>query len=158
MTKAKLRFRAYFWLMDICLFFAAFGLVDWIIDPYDPGNAPGWYDILAVLVLFFNGLVPLFLMVAKFMRDDYAEGLWRRSLVILAYGVAIVPPILVIAPWVLYWSFSPFDISLPASYLAFEDFFYDQDFKAYVVIGKTWLTFMLLFVGIFQFLRWRDSR
>ncbi|MCK0128429.1 hypothetical protein [Erythrobacter sp. F6033] len=157
-TKTKLRYRAYFWLMDICLFFAAIGLVDHIIDPYDFENAPTWYHIIAFFVIFFNGFVPLFLMVAKFMRDDYAEGLWRRSLVIMAYGVAIAPPIMIIGPWVLYWILSPLGISPPDAYYAFENFFYDQDFKAYAVIATAWLTFMLSFVGVFQFLRWRDSR
>lgn len=152
-----LRHRLYFRLMDICLFFAAFAFIDWIVDPYTPDNAPVWYNALGAVVLVFNGFVPLFLMVAKFMRDDYAEGLWRRSLVVMAYGAAIVPPILIIGPWVLYFVLGGDGSLRPDFYVSFEEAFYDSKVAPYFVVGKVWLTFMLLFVGVFQFLRWRDS-
>ena len=153
-----LRHRMYFWLMNVCLFFAAAGLVDGFIDPYDMDDAPAWYVAIGAVVLIFNGFVPLFLMVAKFMRDDYAEALWRRSLVVVAYGAAVVPPILIIGPWLLYYVLGGDGSLRPEFYIAFEEAFYDSDVKPYFVVGKVWLTFMLLFVGVFQFLRWRDSR
>ena len=156
--KGPLRYRLYFWLMDACLFFAAIGLIDWIIDPYDLRDGPGWYMALGAVTLVFNGLVPLFLMVARPMRDDYAEGLWKRSLVVMAYGSAIVPPMLIIGPWILYGIMSPLGYGPPAFYQAFMEILYEHEFATYVVVFRSWLTFMLLFVGVFQFLRWKDSR
>ena len=156
--KDPLRHRVYFRLMDASLFFAALGLLDWFVDLYEDGNYPAWYLILGSITLAFNGFVPLFLMVAKFMRDEYAEGLWRRSLVVLAYGMAIVPPILIVAPWATYVFVGGDPSARPDWDVAFQKALYDNDVKPYFVIGKVWLTFMLMFVGVFQFLRWRDSR
>lgn len=153
-----LRYRLYFWLMNVCLFFAAAGLIDWLVDPFEAGEWPVWYIAFAAIVLPFNTLVPLFLMVAKFMRDDYAESLWRRSLVVMAYGVAVVPALIFAIPWILYLSFSALGLAAPPGYREFYEFMVVRQFGANVVLYKAWLTFMLLFVGVFQFLRWRDSR
>ena len=53
-TKDPLRHRLYFRLMDICLFFAALALIDWIVDPYTLDNAPMWYEGLAAVGLIFT--------------------------------------------------------------------------------------------------------
>ncbi len=156
--KDPLRYRVYYWLMDICLAFAAIGLIDWIIDPYEATERPLWYLVVGAVVLTFNGFVPLFLMVARFMRDDYTESLWKRSLVVMAYGSAVVPPVLVLGPWVLFFLLGGDGSLRPDFYIAFEDAFYSKTLQPYIVVAKVWLTFMLLFVGVFQFLRWRDSR
>lgn len=156
--RGALRYRLYFWLMDICLFFAAVGLIDWWFDIYEDGEWPLWYSIVGLVVIVFNGFVPLLLMVASFMRDDYAEGLWKRSLVVMAYGAAVVPPILILGPWMLYFILGGDGSLRPEWYLAYEEAIYHTKVEPYTVIGKVWLTFMLLFVGVFQFLRWRDSR
>lgn len=153
-----IRFRLYYSLMDICLFFAALGLADWAVDIYADSEWPLWYSIVGFVTLVFNGFVPLFLMVASFMRDDYAEGLWKRSLVVMAYGAAVVPPILILGPWVLFFILGGDGSLRPEWFIAFEQAFYDTKVEPYMVVGKVWLTFMLLFVGVFQFLRWRDSR
>ena len=92
------------------------------------------------------------------MRYDYEEGLWRSSLVVMVYGVVVIPPILAYFPWILYYILGGDGSLRPDFYLAFEDAFYEGQYAPVTVVGKVWLTFMLLFVGVFQFLRWKDSR
>lgn len=158
LDKREFRYRLYFWLMDVCLLFAAVGLFDWFVDPYDPGNWPVWYLALAIVTMFFNGIVPLFLVLARFMRDDYSEALWRRSLVILAYGAAVGPVVLTLAGWGIYFFLRTIDLTVPSLYLSIYDALFVNKLDPFIVMARVWLSFMLLFVGVFQFLRWRDSR
>ncbi|MFL0356655.1 hypothetical protein ACI5KX_09240 [Erythrobacter sp. GH1-10] len=153
-----LRFRLYFVLMNICLFFAVVGLINWLVDPFQQENAPSWYMALVFVTSIFNGFVPLFLVVAKFMRDDYAEGLLRRCLVVMAYVAAIIPPILILGPWILYLALAGDGSLRPDFYVAFEDAFYETRVAPSTVVRNVWITFMGAFVVVFQFLRWRDSR
>ena len=154
----KLRYRLYFWLMNLCLVLGPVGYLLWLTEPYGPDNAPAWYVALFLTTNIFLGYMSLFLMLAKFMRDDYAEGLWRRTLVVMAYCAAIVPPILFSGPWILFAILGGDGTLLPDFYVAFEEAFYESSFAPSSVVVRVWLTFMVSFVVIFQFLRWRDSR
>ena len=165
-SKGRLRFRLYYRLMDVCLAFAVLTAVDWILSPYNsPKDAPVWYIILGVVALTFTFAVPFFLIVARFMRDDYAETLWRRSLVVMAYGAAIVPVVILVAAWAVYYIVllgtdptAPLDASQSVTAPHYIDgFFFDEEPKVRTMIAL-WQTFVLSFVTIFQFLRWRDSR
>lgn len=165
-TKTKLRYRAYFWLMNICLFFGFFGLIDYIVSPYDkPEDAPTVYLIFAIVTLFFNFLVPLFLVFSGFMRDDYAEGLWKRSLAVMGYCAAIGPLFLFLGAWVAYFIAlkithpeAPLDGSIALDAPDYIDWFFKPEVSPRTVLMWMWQIFLLLFVAIFQFLRWRDSR
>lgn len=152
------RSRLYFRLMDICLFFLVVGLIDWIASHYDVENAPAWYLAGGLVMIIFNSFVPLFLMVASFMRDDYAEGLVKRSLRVMAYGAALIPPFLLIGPWVLGGIFVNTDLRAPDFYREFYNAFYLSEMRPELVLRRVWFLYMLSFVGIFQFLRWKDSR
>mgnify|MGYP006168756599 FL=1 len=152
------RYKAYFYVMDACLVFAGLGLIDHFVDPYEPETAPAWYFVYGGLFLAFNTIVPLFLMLASFMRDDYAEGLFRRTLQVLAYGAAVVPPIVMIVPWLLAGLFIMTEARAPGFYREFYAAFYDGAVPPATVLGRVWLAFMLSFVGTFQFLRWKDSK
>lgn len=150
----KLRYKAYFWLLNVCLVGVVIGLVDQVIDNkfgYSVTNmgAP-WFFLVAVPLWLFSFAVPLFLMVAKFMRDEYAELLWRRTLVILAYIVGITPIVLYVAAWLAYWLLDQGEAGI------FSFLYSKMDFAIYM--QRSWMWFMALFVGIFQFLRWKDSR
>ena len=153
-----LRFRLYYWLMNLCVFFVPVASFAFIIAPYEPEAAPAWYLIIVYVAVVFNSVVPLFLMLASFMRDDYTESLWRRSLVVLAYCAAVIPPILFFTPWIIFHAVSG-DASLrPDFYAAFEDVFYNAKLAPVEVLANAWIAFLMIFVVIFQFLRWRDSK
>ena len=157
-SKGRLRFRLYYRLMDVCLVFAVIGAIDWFISPYDrPEDAPVWFIILAVFTLTFNFAVPFFLIVARFMRDDYAEALWRRSLVILGYGVTVLPVVIFIAGWAPFFLLVD-DPTTPLEAPDYIRWFVVDEQTAFEFMVRLWLIFLLSFVAIFQFLRWRDSR
>ncbi|QDH34921.1 hypothetical protein [Porphyrobacter sp. YT40] len=151
------RYRAYFVLMNASLAALVYSVLELLVDrltgfdPEDYMSAPVAVIFYApLLVLVF--LVPFFLICARFMRDEYAEQLWRRTSVVLAYATAIIPLAFYVGEWLLY-----FALGQPAkapSYLRWS--------KTEVEWGNAilyvWLGYMMVFVLIFQFLRWRDSR
>ena len=155
-AKDPLRFRVYYWLMDICLVSALIGLVDFIlvrtIDLHYFGLPEVGQVIVAIPVLFFSTIVPLFLMVGKFMRDEYAEGLWRRSVVVLAYACAVLPLIFFIVAWMTYFALDRPEYA-PAAFA-----WSTAQTQWGWAIAYIWFGYMMLYVTIFQFLRWRDSR
>jgi hypothetical protein len=154
MSREK-RAKLYFRLMDVTLFLALVGFADWMLDllfgiVLVPENSP-YFVPMAVFFGIVNFLVPALLLIARFMRDEYAEQLWQRTVIILVYILATVPALMLIAVMVdrltgvtpgPSWFTAPFFVEQPV-------------FKT-VMFG--WMTCMLLFVGIFQFLRWRDAR
>lgn len=98
----------------------------------------------------------LFLIIARFMRDDYAETLWKRTVAILAYIVAITPVALVALAWIA-------ELSLPEGSTAFtlwHDFYrrLHEGGQGTKILTAVWHIYNLLFVVIFQLLRWKDSR
>jgi hypothetical protein len=158
----KLRYRAYFWLMNASAFGAAFLLAELAVSRFTGVDYLGLPETIRPPILFtvvlLISLVPFILMVASFMRDDYAEGLWKRTLVVLAYCAAVIAPLLFFVPWVLYFAFVWLELTPPEGYYELLDgFFYGSSNNA-LLAGKTWVAFMISFVLIFQFLRWRDSR
>ena len=86
-TPRELRYRAYFRLMDASTVAIGIGAVDYFADAVFQSGleafvpAP-WIYVIGLPVMFFNFLVPMVLVVARFMRDDYAEGLWRRAMLV----------------------------------------------------------------------------
>lgn len=147
------RARIYFRLMDICLMFAAVGLADHLFDnwlgyPEGVTQSPA-YLVIGIIVLIFNFGVPPLLIMARFMRDEYAEHLWQRTVVALAYIAAVAPIVLVIAAWATYLATGGGPPVGPFAYLS-------EKVVAHDAMLLSWSAFMLLFVGIFQFLRWRD--
>lgn len=76
------RAKACFRLICICLAFAAVGLPDHLAGIFfdrtllpQPSIA---YTSVGIIVLLFNFVMSPFLVVARFMRDEYAEQLWQR--------------------------------------------------------------------------------
>jgi uncharacterized membrane protein YhaH (DUF805 family) len=153
----QFRYRAYFWLMNASLAAVIYSFLELAADRltgFDPQDympqALAIIFYVPLLVLIF--LVPMFLICARFMRDEYAEQVWRRTAVVLAYATAIFPLVFLVSEWCLY-----FALGQPAkapSVLRWS--------KSEVEWGNAilyvWLGYMNVFVMIFQFLRWKDTR
>lgn len=140
--------------MNICLIFAGIGLADYLLDKifgveFDPNSQP--YYGIGIVVITFNFFVPCFLVVARFMRDEYAELLWRRTAVVLAYMLALTPLFALAAVWIDYWTSTT---GQPRAFAAN----FEQTDNLFDAMMRVWSAFMLLFTGIFQWLRWLDSR
>lgn len=154
-AKSKLRFRLYFWLMDLCLFFAAIGFVDHVLGRmYDltlmpEGGLP--YMIFSVLILIFNFIMPPFLILARFMRDEYTNQLWHRSITVLVYTITVIPFFAWAGIWIHYAITG--NAAAPGMFAILDS---RVDFGLALI--QTWFAFTLLFVTIFQVIRWRDSR
>ena len=160
-TAKDLRYRAYFWLMDAAMLVALIGVVE-VLGYFLTGvrgfGMTGSVEYAAsIFVAIFSWLVPFLLMIAWFMRDDYAEGLWKRTVVVLAYAVALFPILFLLVAWAA-------ELGLPhdgRAYAAWREIY--GPFKAAtlpgdVIVSTVWQVYMWLFVLVFQLLRWRDSR
>ena len=153
--QTSLRYRAYYRLMDACLI-AGLALIAELLLPADwKGNAAYW--TVGVFILPLVVIIAPLLIVGRFMRDDYAESLWRRSVAVLTSVTAILPAVFLVVTWPLYFIMEP-DHS--AVYYTYYKFFViidtENPIRNTVMMG--WVAFTTLFVFIFQFLRWKDSR
>ena len=151
-----LRHRMYFWLMDAAFFASLFVWANFIIQGLTGVTAFGLPDILqtitAIILWPLVTVVPLVLFFGTPLRDEYAEQLWKRSIVVLAYAAAIIPFAYFVAAWGTFFAAGQPEEPVWA-------------FKWSVVevswgfaIWALWTFYIQLFVLIFQFLRWRDSR
>jgi len=159
--KEALRFRAYYWLLNISFVFVIVGFAD-ILTRFVVGEQGYGLEGLAVLILnllfgIFGFFLPFFLMVARFMRDDYMEGLWKRTVVVLAYSVAVLPLALFIFAWTVELGL-PRDTSAYTIWRQFYEPFINNGQRGVVIVTAVWQHYLWLFICIFQFLRWRDSR
>ena len=156
-----LRYRAYFWLMDAALVAAVISLsevVCYFITGVRGFGLTGVIEMTAdIFVSVFSWLVPFFLMLARFMRDDYSEGLWKRSVVVLAYAVALFPILFLLLAWGMELGL-PHDGPAYAAWQTFYSPFTSAILPGDVIVSTVWQVYMQMFVLIFQFLRWRDSR
>ncbi|MEM7700638.1 MAG: hypothetical protein AAF251_01740 [Pseudomonadota bacterium] len=159
--KDPLRYRAYYWLLNLSFVFALIGLAEhitsFIIDKSGFGLEGSANLIAQIIVNIFGYFLPFFLMVAKFMRDDYMEGLWKRTVVVLAYAVAISPMVFVLIAWGCELGL-PHDSAAYSIWRKFYEPFITPGQRGDVIVSVAWKDYMWLFVFIFQFLRWRASR
>lgn len=156
-SSKDLRYRAYFWLMDASLVALIIGGLDFLArklfgmgsDYFLPSSL---IFVIGIPLLILNFVVPMFLVVARFMRDDYTEQLWKRTFVVLAYFVALLPFIYLVLYWSLFFALGqpkplPVILALP-----------ELNLTLGTAVYFAWIAYMMMFVVIFQFLRWRDSR
>ncbi|GAB5347619.1 hypothetical protein [Alteriqipengyuania sp. 357] len=152
----EFRYRLYFWLMDACLVGVAIGSIDAILDSgfgvHEFGLTAAQSLPIVILVNLFSFIVPVFLMVAKFMRDEYADQLWRRSVVVLAYVAATVPLTILLIENIAF-----FALGQPEKAPGWLRWWVDE-LPLRLAVLQIWQSYVLIFVAIFQFLRWRDSR
>jgi len=155
-AKGPLRYRLYFWLMDAALIAAIVVWANYIVLLATGINGFGLplvlQYVLAIPLWPLFTVVPIFLLLAKFMRDEYAELLWRRTVVVLAYALAIIPLAIVLFAWAIFYATGqPEDPPAAFAWTVAE-------VTWGYAIWAAWTFFMQLFVFIFQFIRWRDSR
>jgi hypothetical protein len=153
-NRAK-RARVYFRLMDVTFFLAILGFSEFLLDKVFGiiliQTTSPLYPPVSTFMIFMNFLMPLFLVLARFMRDEYAELLWRRTAVVFAYAIAIIPFIIQIVGWLVYLTRGEEGVRRHLKILLVPT-------QPYFVIAVAWMAFMLLFVAIFRVLRWRDGR
>jgi cytochrome bd-type quinol oxidase subunit 1 len=152
-----LRYRSYFWLMDIAtpavIMTVGLPALDSLtgIDVRSVMPPPVWF-VLNAFALIFGLCLPTFLMCARFLRDDYVEALWRRSVAVLAYVMAITPIAALSINWILYLA-----LGQPERVPDFLRWAFAK-VEIYSVILNVSGFYIMIFVAIFQFLRWRDTR
>lgn len=156
-----LRYRAYLWLMNLALVVTFAWILEIIVRRTTGVPAlglTGTADFIAFLIVqICSFILPFFLMLFRFMRDDYTEMLWKRSVVVLAYVVAILP----IAGAAIAWGAElglPKDSAAYASWRSFYEPFKAPGAPAVYVVSMAWKYYMSAFIIIFQILRWQDSR
>lgn len=152
--KGERRYRLYFRLMDACLLFAFLGFMDqtaaWIGLHDTHGSHPTWYIAIGAITLGFSFLVAPFLILARFMRDEYAQQLWQRTVNLLVTIVTFFPMIIVgfgIATQLATGKRKLLPVLAPML----------ESTKWVHAMTIGWLVFCLLFVVIFQALRLKDS-
>ena len=164
--KGEWRYRAYFRLMDASLFFWIVLIIDTFVSPYDdPDTFPVWYAVHGEVTIFFCLFVSLFLVFARFMRDDYAEGLRKRTFVLLGYGAVVGPIFINIGSWVIYYTTlilnepgASLDGTVPQRAPDYIRWLLVNETTVDVVLGGVSQVFLGSFIAIFRFLRWKDSR
>ena len=153
--REKAMYRLYYRLMDICLVGFALAVVLNTIDFFLPDDLDGWANVARFLLRVSTGVLSYFLgaflMLAWFMRDEYAELLWQRTAKVMVYFVTIAPFVLFTAGWLTHAAVDlmggdpePFG-------------FLKASASAAAIIFLGFGVFVFAFVSVFQFLRWRDS-
>jgi hypothetical protein len=157
--KEPLRFRLYFPLMDIssAVYVLAVAMAIYMmVTQTDPETLPWVLNIgIAVFVLIVTVIILPVLIVLPWIRDEYAELLWARTVKQLTVLVVLLPPLSFGLLWLLYFILSggvP-DPSRPD----WLDTIYAEHMWFDTVFGL-WRYYTLAFVILFQFNRWRDSR
>lgn len=154
--RGEWRLRLYFWLMDSSLFvmlMLVISIVLGMIGVLEPDTFSG--AVNAWIGLFFGlfvSLIPFFLIFAKFMRDEYAELLFRRTMQVLAYLMVLTPFIYYVVAWTNFFVTGQPDE--PPAWLAWAS----SETKWGLVLFYFWHAYLVAFVLVFQFLRLKDSR
>ena len=158
-TASPLKYRAYFWLMDVTTvaILAALATLIWPLPGDFDGYTPVWVQVIMYFLVFMTGIVTVFLICARFMRDDYAEGIWRRTMMVIGVLAAVAPILLNTLYRITGALYSPDGGIIHRAYYQFF-YFIEQDLNARDGMLGAWLAFVMSFVLVFQFLRWKDSR
>lgn len=155
-SSRQMRYRAYFWLMNASTVAIGYGAIDplfGLLTDFDPEQIvprPLLHGVY-VIIAFFMFVVPMFLICAKFMRDEYAEQLWHRTAVVLAYATAFIPLIYTATAWALYYALgqpekAPWVMQWSTIKISWGAALY------YI-----WFGYMMIFVVIYQSLRLKDA-
>lgn len=158
--KGPLRYRLYYGLMNAALVYLIFAhtlITAFGVMPTDVHPAI-LVVIRSVLVLFQLVIVPL-LIILPWWRDEYADMLWKRTMVHLAFLMTIIPPLFMFAVQFISTVFIQGDLENWGGNRP--DWLLDPLLKETWTLKAAWdiwLIFTGAFVVLFQFNRWRDSR
>jgi Na+-driven multidrug efflux pump len=89
---AKVRYRVFYRLIDICFGLQIFFLADEIREAF--GGKPlnlGIINIPIATLAVLCVLIPAFLIFAKFMRDEFAETLWKKTSETVVRALILLP-------------------------------------------------------------------
>ncbi len=139
------RHRLYFLLMDVATFFIVASLVQLFVDP--PKMQPGvseniWHSIIGFPAL----LLPPFLILARFMRDEFAQACWEKAAAVTVAGLVVLPLV------------GLFGLSLLQSLAVMERVPTLDEVSGRAVFVFMWGALIHLFIFAFQFFRWRGAR
>ena len=141
--------------MDLCfvagilIFVSMLPVFDNVVA--DDGSIPAWYRLYGAVLLLFAFFVTPVLILARFMRDEYAEQLFRRTTDLVVYSAVAIPLL-------LFWSATLVYIATGADEAPYPYSLFMVEVTWWSAIADLWKSFCLLFVFAFQFLRWKDSR
>jgi hypothetical protein len=158
------RFRRYNPLIDLAFWLFILGFASISALRYVSGLPSGFVQPakFAINILgYVTWLLTVFLICARFMRDEYAEGLWQKSAAMFTYVLVLLPAILVVASW-LYQSY---DAALTAPPTAAEraaiaayprPIIWQWSGAMYLLLYlAAYMPF--LFVALYKWNRWRDN-
>lgn len=155
--EGPLRYRLYFWVMNAALVWQVGAVVLFGVLAFNPTEYAFWAVAATALVTLGFELIIMPLLVAiPVWRDEYAETLWKRTVYQIATLIAIVVPIMMFTNITFHEliDLDNFPEPFPSWYR--EKVFVEVTlFRA---IMGFWGNFTLVFVILFQFNRWRDSR
>lgn len=160
--KDPLRYRAYYWTMNAAFVYqAGFTLVIdvLVINVFGIGadQVPAVVvQTVSLTTLFFETVVMPLLLAVPFWRDEYAETLWKRTVYQIVTLAALIVPIMLFSNIMFFTLVGPDNFPVAFANWYRETLFVELNFFRAVmgVFGY----FTLVFVLLFQFNRWRDSR
>lgn len=148
-------YRWYYRLMNLCLVAGVLILADLVlrIGPWlhQNGGLPAWYIVYGYVLIFFAFFLTPILILARPMRDEYGEQLFHRTADIMLYVAVAVPFLIFAAATGVYAVTGAPEAPYPFS-------LFMDEVTVWKAMAQAFKYFCILFVFIFQFLRWKDSR
>ena len=150
------KYKLYYRLMDLALLAGILGFLDFLgahlfnlsfTQILKPETTLSMVIVIGIGLL--NFVLPVFLIVAYFLRDEYAELLWQRTATVMMYAFATTPGA------IMMWAASHKVLTGQTSPLL-KKYIFDRPTPDLVMTW--WMVSALAFVAIFQLLRWRDAR
>lgn len=151
----KLRYRAFYWLMNASFIMITFGLVSEVLEAFTGIYAFGMPDVLVTVTvpigMLLATVVPVLLLSIPAWRDEYADLLWKKAVSVLVISFAVGPLLLFVFFMIAYQIIGGEE---PPEWLGL---FFDPQ-RPVDVLLRSWWVFNAAFVFIFQIVRWSDSR
>jgi cation transport ATPase len=159
------RFRRFDPLIDLAFWMFVVGFTMMLVMRFVPSLPPGLAYSMK-LIIYFAGyaawFLTVFLICARFMRDEYAEGLWQKSATMFSYILVLLPAIAIVAAY-LYQAYTSPAISIPTPAERAALAAYPRPISWQISGALTLLLYIaayvpFLFIALYKFNRWRDAR
>lgn len=153
------RYSLYYRLMDICLGLQLLTLGIEVGEYALGRNLHDWTGPGISIALFLIAIVlPVFLVFARFMRDDFAEMLWQKTAGTVLKALMILPVPVAIAAGLMI---AGGQIDIPSEVLSHDEVNEIDSgaiFGVVISLMYIWIYTPVLFTLAFQWHRWRASR